>query len=432
MPRKRQEYISVNTNMFLKQIRKIESLIKQREEAIEEEYYEKYYPIFEEARKFLVKKEILLYGGLAINELLPSKHKFYGEKELPDFDLFSTEGKKIAEQAVQHFRKAGFELTSKTDALHENTYKVMVSGLPVLDITTVSKDAFKKLGENKQRTKYGLYTVNPQYLRMTMHVLLSQPKDAHRWIKIFERIVSFYEIYPPMYCKMSEKSQRAHATEAKLASVSTKSNIQKQSLRWIKNRGYVLFSPDGWLKYLPKQNTITKQLKELIGHVHMPLEILVEKDNITTVTKDWFAHIKKQFHLSKEALDQFSFSKTIDDGILPKYSYVYMNNVPILGIYEAPACVSYTELYQESIKVNLKVASVQTVLRMYLQMVLSKDVPIDLDRLECMANLLSALAIRSITNSRNKFLKSFVMSCYGIQPGMATMKRIRYERLQKE
>jgi hypothetical protein len=34
-------------------------------------------------------------------------------------------------------------------------------------------------------------------------------------------------------------------------------------------------------------------------------------------------------------------------------------------------------------------------------------------------------------SSRNPLLRSFVLTCYGSQPGMATLKRERYERKKK-
>jgi hypothetical protein len=411
----------MSTKLFLKQLKNIESLVKHKEEILEQEYYDKYHPIFEEARVFLTHEDILLYGGLAINELLPKKHQFYGEKELPDFDMFSVHGKALATRAVKHFKSHGFPLASFTEALHENTYKVMVSGLPVLDITQVTSDVYSKLSMNKQKTKYGLHTVNPQYLRMTLHQLLSQPKDAHRWMKLFKRVVSFYEVYPP---KVNECIPKNTPTSTTLM---VPSELEQKTLTWIRQHKYVVFSSHGWLNELPSRNSVVKQLKQVIHSVSLPMDILVDtKDkSLDTIVKDWHSFTKS---ISSVETSRLSFSKVIDNGFTPRHIYIYLDKQPIIGLFETTACISYIPGSTSS---SLHIASIQTVLRMYMQMLLSEDTVMDKSSLECMVNLLTELSIKSISNNKNEFLKSFILSCYGNQPGMATLKRERYERVKK-
>jgi hypothetical protein len=415
----------MSTKLFLKQLKNIESIVKHKEEALEEEYFEKYHAIFDEAQRFLAKETILLYGGLAINELLPKKHQFYGDKELPDFDMFSTEGKSLATRAVHHFKKHGYPLASSTEALHENTYKVMVSGLPVLDITHVSKNMFEKLSIHKHKTKYGLYTVNPEYLRMTLHQLLSQPKDAHRWIKLFKRVVSFYEVFPPdiQSCKsLFEKPVSAISPE--------QNEVLLKTFEWIRENHYMVFSPDAWLSLLPKRNTVSKKIAQVVQSIHFPTEIIVnDSKDLDSIAKHWFQFIQSKTKESglKITPSRLSFSKIIDNNFTPKHVYIYLDKKPIVGIYTINACVSYFESDDNETN-KLHIASVQTILRMYMQMILSEESIVDINHVKCMVNLLTDLSVKSISRSKNEFLKSFILSCYGTQPGMATMKRERYER----
>lgn len=421
----------MSTKIFLKQLKDIESLVKQKEELLEEEYYDKYHPIFEQARKFLETQDILLYGGLAINEIFPKKQRFYGEKELPDFDLFTLHAKKLANRAVAYFKKNGYPLTTASEALHENTYKVLVSGLSVLDITEVTPTMFEMLSKNKQKTRYELYTVNPQFLRMTLHQMLSQPKDSHRWIKLFKRVLTFYKVYPPhpQICKLIVESE-----ELNRISEEDINPISEKTMKWVHNNKYVLFGPDAWMEELPKRNQIVKQLRELMDYyktrTNILIEILVESTNLDEVIQEWFKFLNPDYSLKK----RLSYSRIIENGFMSPHIYIYLDSIPIICLYHTEACVSYIQTKTS----KHRIASVQTVLRMYLQKLLAEDTSgnavhtIHYKYLECMINLLTTLSIKSITQNRHEFLKSFVLGCYGEQPGIITLKRRRYERIAKE
>lgn len=417
--------IHANTIFLEKQLRKIEHLAQFKAKDMEKDYYDKYYPIYEEARKFLLTQRILLYGGLAINELMPKDLRFYEETELPDFDMMAVNGKKVAIKAVSYFKKKGYPFTTMSEALHENTYKVMVSGLAVLDITSVSKDLYKKLEKGSIKTSYDLWTVNTQFLRMSLHTLLSQPMDIHRWSKVFQRVLAFYQVYPPANtCSWS--AQIPSQDPAKILDKELHKKFIKKALPWIKKNKYILFSPDGWLQYLPKQNVYVKQLNMLFSsYDSYPTEILVDEDNLEKVAEDLYEYIyDKLTKDEKKLMGKLRITKVRDNGILPPHIYIYLGNTALVGIYQTAACLSYNVIDNST----LRVASIQTILRMYLQILLSSNEMLNMDRIECMANLLTFLSLQNMMKTRNPLLKSFVLTCYGNQPGMATLKRLRYLR----
>ena len=46
--------------------------------------------MFEILEKFIIQKKLILYGGLALNRLIPKQDQFYNSDiDLPDYDVFS-------------------------------------------------------------------------------------------------------------------------------------------------------------------------------------------------------------------------------------------------------------------------------------------------------------------------------------------------------
>jgi len=62
--------------------------LKKKQDSIQQHQYEKYISLFEIAIKFLKKQDrVLMYGGTAINSLMPKRYKFYGIYRITRFGL---------------------------------------------------------------------------------------------------------------------------------------------------------------------------------------------------------------------------------------------------------------------------------------------------------------------------------------------------------
>ena len=63
---------------------------KYLEEQQEIKTYRQLKPIYDIVKQFIVARNLIMYGGTAINDSLPKNLQFYdSEYELPDFDVFS-------------------------------------------------------------------------------------------------------------------------------------------------------------------------------------------------------------------------------------------------------------------------------------------------------------------------------------------------------
>ena len=153
--------------------------------------------------KFIKQKELICYGGTAINNILPQEDQFYDKSiEIPDYDFFSTKALDHAKELADIYAANGYSDVEAKAGIHKGTYKVFVNYIPVADITHLDKSIFSAV--KKEAIKVGgiLYTP-PDYLRMSAFLELSRPQgDVSRWEKVLKRLQLLNNNYPVkgLYC----------------------------------------------------------------------------------------------------------------------------------------------------------------------------------------------------------------------------------------
>lgn len=394
-------------------LQKLEKLAEAKAQSIEAAMYDKYYDLFKIAIKVLQKSRTLLYGGMAINEILPESLKIYKPKTLPDIDIFCTNGKQIAKLLISEYKRQNYQLASVTEALHENTLKLYVQGIQVADITTISNAAFKRLSKDSVIGPLGLRIVNPQFLRMSLHLMLSHSYDAHRWKKVYQRVIAFNKTYPPKVCEPAKILEEDEGDDEYADSYFT---ARDAIYKYVKKNSMVLFGAKEVHDMLYNTSKDAKiRLYAKIPHIQVLTTQNVE-DVADDLVKLLPSNIAKYITMS---------SVYEGDGVLMgAHVFIKYKNTRWVGIYHAESCMSYNE-YQ-----GYRVATIHTILSMYLSMVLSPITHFEpmLDSLECMINALSLLQLKKV-NSRRHLLQQFVLDCYGIQQGVATLRRERLMRI---
>jgi hypothetical protein len=380
---------------------------------------------------------------------MPKALKIYKEETLPDIDIFCVDGKKVAESVVKHFKKSGYTFTSASEALHPGTYKVFAEGMQVLDVTSLSKKAFKRLGNGGRMLENGLRTVDPEFLRMTLHVLLSQPRDSHRWSKVLARTVAFYEAFPMKATGCKATLAKAELTPAQVAKI-VPEGFHENVAEWARGSGGagsngsngVLFGSDVVMQMLGMQTGV-------VFKGVAPIAILCTKAT-DVAAKDLIAHLTQLTSVRPTVpryAPTYALVTTEADEFVPARTTLMVGKQPLVSFYEAPACVSYVEvgnihvgnakvgnIHDGNAKVGnggLKVASVHTTLRMMMSHMFSEqpDMVVAAVTQQCLINLLSLLMLNTMTGSKKKLLQQFVLQCYGKQPGVATLRRNRMKRL---
>ena len=156
---------------------------------------------------FLRRKGRVCYGGMAINAHLPKSLKFYDfSKQLPDYDFFSPEPEKDAEELKQMMEQAKFENASVRFGMHEGTFKVFVNYHAVADITEIPLWIYKRIS-GKAIVEDGIKYCDEDFLRMNMYLELSRPLgEVERWDKVYKRLLML-NIAKPIQTNSCTESQ---------------------------------------------------------------------------------------------------------------------------------------------------------------------------------------------------------------------------------
>ena len=64
--------------------------------------------IIKVVENFISDNDLICYGGIAINNILPKKAQFYKPTEFPDYDFFSPDALNHAKKLADIYSKKGF------------------------------------------------------------------------------------------------------------------------------------------------------------------------------------------------------------------------------------------------------------------------------------------------------------------------------------
>jgi hypothetical protein len=150
--------------------------------------------------KFIKVNEGILYGGLAMNSLLPKELRFYEDNELPDFDFFTIDAGELSIKLSDHLQENNFKYTEVKHAIHEGTYKVFTNFQDVADITELSQheyDIIFKMSVPKKVTYKTLKMAPVDFIKALAYLELCIPLGASfRWTKVYKRLLLFENAYP--------------------------------------------------------------------------------------------------------------------------------------------------------------------------------------------------------------------------------------------
>ena len=359
---------------------------------------------------FLKKKQLVAYGGTAINAILPKEDQFYNKDiELPDYDFFSPTPLQDAKELCDIYVKQGFVEVEGKSGVHEGTYKVYVNFIPVADITYLHKDIFQSLKKDAIRVA-GILYAPPNYLRMSMYLELSRPAgDVSRWEKVLKRLTLLNKNYPlTAHNCGSIDFQRQMEDKKDIDKVyeTVKDTLIGQGVIFFGGYAMTLYS-----MYMPKK--LQKKFEK-----NPDFDVLSEDPETTAeIVKERLMDIgiKKVKIIKKPAIGEI---------VAPHYE-IRIGNDAVAFVYEPIACHSYN-----TIKIHhhtIKIATIDTMLSFYLAFLYAAREYYDPNRILCMSQYL--FKVQQENRLRQKgLLKRFSINCYGHQ---LTMEEIREEKSKK-
>lgn len=393
--------IHIDESVFGKQLHKMEAIIDKKAAELERANYAKYISIFETAANYLKTRPVMMYGGLAIHDIMPKKLGLYGEYTLPDIDVFSYKPKEIAKDLVRHLKKRGFPLTTIGEALHEGTLKVYSQGQQIVDMTYIPRAAFQRLGKNAMVGSLGIRIVDPQYLRMSLHQMLALP-NLDRWPKVLKRIVNFYTAFPPNKCNITRVGADAQLPEL-LIDALYKAPVFEMAV----------FLGAREIEMITEQKMKAPAFEgvpPIIAIVEDPMECAKA---LIKSCPDWELRVSELYDAEAHLP-------------LPEHVFLTYKRKKVALLFKAISCFTYVTFR------NHRVASLHSIIYLYLSILGSHYKHFDpmLDSIECIANTLSLLQLRSFQSNR-KLTQQFALECFGPEYSIATLRRARLERRQK-
>jgi hypothetical protein len=386
--------------------------------------------MFNITREFVQKKNLLLYGGLALNLILPEKLRFYDEFEVPDYDFFSPNAVKHGKELANLYAKKGYSDIELKPGLHIGTYKLFVNFTPIADITSVPPKLFAKMMQISSEERDMILKNNPglelhvaplDYLRLAMHLELSRPDGfIDRWQKVYSRMVLLYKTYPLKYdsCLKHMKLFHEESDKVYLQLIAEVKEYLKLNLypvlgsevikMYLKEAGYKI--PKSYI--LDKGMTAYDIISEKYDKTVKELLIRLQKFMTTNeFGKDTEITIQKHAALYNSEL-------------IPSHYIIMYKNRPLVAVYQSQACYAYKE------RKALRIASIDTSLSLMFAWLLSDREYYVRDKVKCAINILLNLQKQQLKHKifKNKIFSPFELKCYGYQLKLEDLKKKRYKK----
>jgi len=367
---------------------------------------------------FLKKKNLICYGGTAINNILPQEDQFYNKDvEIPDYDFFTTNAIEDAKELANIYYKKGFTDVEAKSGQHHGTYKVFVNYIPVADITQTPKEIFSTLKKDAIRVG-GILYAPPNFLRMSMYLELSRPAgDVSRWEKVLKRLTVLNKNYP-----VTDINCNSVSFQREMSNKQDEDTIYENVKNTLINQGVVFFGGFAntlYSRYMPKK-------------LQLKLQKIADFDVLSN-DPETAADIVKE-RLKDIGIKDVKIIKRANVGeIIPIHYEIKIGVDTIVFIYKPIACHSYNVLNIHGQKV--KIATIDTMLSFYLAFLYSDRPYYNAfsDRILCMSKLLFEVQQKNRLQQKG-LLRRFSVTCYGHQESVEEMraeKAAKYKELKQ-
>lgn len=363
--------------------------------------------------KFIKRKKLVCYGGIAINALLPDEDKIYNKDvDLPDYDFFSSNALEDAKELADIYAKEGYTEVEAKAGQHHGTFKVFVNFLGVADITYLPKELFNTVKKQAVKVDGILYT-DANFLRMGMFLELSRPSgDTDRWEKVMKRLALINKYHPLQIsnCKHIDFQRPMEDKE-------NADKIYETVKNTLISQGVVFFGSYAisyYSQYMPKN------LRNKIKHIP-DFDVLAHDP-------------KKTADLVKKKLDDLNIKNvtiikhpSIGE-VIPECYEVQVGKDTVVFIYKPVACHSYNVLMINHKKV--KIATIDTMLSFYLAFLYADKPYYNVERILCMSKFLYDVQQENRLEQKG-LLRRFSIICYGHQESREDMRAEKTKVFQR-
>ena len=363
----------------------------------------KTFSIIKTVEEFIRKNNLICYGGMAINNILPKRDQFYSNTEFPDYDFFSNDALKHAKELANIYYKAGYGNVEAKSGFHPGTYKVYVNFFNIADITQLNQLYYDNL-KKKAITVNKIMYCPPDFLRMSLYLELSRPRgDVSRWEKIFPRLRLLNKNFPMKSKKCQSKKETM-----------TKENVDNYN----KIKDYLIkqkviffggFADKLYTKYSKKKSVYKNIFDVLSPDAKLCADNLKKNNSDIKITK-------------KEGIGE----------LIPDHYVIEIKDKIYANIYQSQACYTYNKIKVGKNVVNI--GTIFTILSFYLIFIFTNDKMYDIDRILCTAHMLQNIYLKNKLKNSG-LLKVFTIQCLGEQETFEDIlqeKKDKFKELKKD
>jgi hypothetical protein len=370
----------------------IDNIIDKIEEKQLKTVYKEFNNVINIISRFVVRKKLILYGGLVINLALPKKYRFYKDYTINDYDCFSKNPMRDSFELAKIIKKHNYKFIKIKKAKHDGTLKIYVYGKQIFDITMMSPVQYNKLlkymskSENKLKYYKEKYKTIPiEYMKQNLYFELARPEQSGwRWEKIYKRLNLLIKFYPSKKSKvvikkcLCIKPQYSEVTKLLLKHIKENKyplidsyplRLYKKSdccYRLSKSSQYVTILSNSYKKTkdeiikILKSKLSKKDYKISVNHNDVNLFNIYASYSIKIIdnkTNEEFNIIKiiynKNECLSINEKDGF-ITGSIDTNLYFLYVEYIRNKIYLDKVQEAKENLYYINQYEDYIKKNIK------------------------------------------------------------------------------
>ena len=364
--------------------------------------------------KFIRDKNLVCYGGTAINNILPPVDQFYNrDLEIPDYDFFSPNAMNDAKALADIYFNQGFSDVEAKAGVHYGTYKVFVNFFQIADITQLDSKLFSSLKKNAI-IKDGIRYSPPNFLRMAMYLELSRPGgDITRWEKVLKRLNLLNKNYPLKAEKCDPETFR-HSLSARSK---TKQYYYQKEV--IQNIIKDIVSSDSLVYIGGYANALYSRY--LKNREKMYLNEIPEFDLLSNTPEKTAKKIKEELEKKGVLSVNIQTKPSIPEYLSTHYE-ITVGSQAIAYIYKPLACHSYN-----TIKLDgriFRVATIDTMMSFYLLFLYANRPYYNPRRTLCLCEYLFKIQQKNRLKMKG-LLRRFSITCYGKQK---TLEDIRTEK----
>jgi hypothetical protein len=359
---------------------------------------------------FLRVKQLIVYGGTAINSILPIEDQFYNKNtDLPDYDIYSNNALKDSKELVNLYYVNGFTEVEAKTGMHCGTYKIFVNFIPIADITFLNKNIYNSIKKDCIIKNDILYAP-PNFLRMSLYLELSRPEgDVSRWEKILKRITLLNKNYPlkAYNCNQIDFQRKSYD----LDNISNIFDIIKNAFISEKVVFFGGYAISLYSQYMPP--ALKHKFKKYPDFDVLSITPKKTAENIVKILES--KGIKKVSIVKKNGVGD----------IISEHYEIIINKDTVAFIYKPLACHSYNIIKIDN--QSIKIATIDTMLSFYLAFLYSDKEYYDTNRILCMSQYLFKVQQQNRLEQKG-LLKRFSINCYGHQE---TLEEIRAAKTKK-